>query len=135
MKSVTQASEVLASKTDAAIGLKAAAQVLLRWGASGAASEAILRVSRSVLSKARNQSLDEIKLDRDQLARLSLVLNMHAALRTVFENQENVTGFMAMANSNPWFNGQQPLQVIAGGDFAALYETSKRIDALRGAQW
>lgn len=122
-------------KSDAAIGLKTAAEILRRWGASNTEGESILRVSRSVFSKARNNALSEIKLDRDQLARVSMVLNMHAALRTVFENPDNVVGFMGMANENPFFNGRSPLSVISRGDFPSLYETYKRVDALRGAQW
>lgn len=122
-------------KSDAAIGLKTAAEILRRWGASNTEGESILRVSRSVFSKARNNALSEIKLDRDQLARVSMVLNMHAALRTVFENPANVAGFMGMPNDNPYFNGLSPLSVISPGDFSALYEVYKRVDSLRGAQW
>lgn len=123
------------NKADAAIGLRAAAEILGRWGASNSEGEAVLRVSRSVFSKAKNRALAEIKLDRDQLARVSMVLNMHAALRTIFENPENVAGFMGMSNDNPYFNGRSPLSMISGGDFSTLYETFRRVDTLRGAQW
>ncbi|MDR5865748.1 antitoxin Xre-like helix-turn-helix domain-containing protein [Halomonas koreensis] len=119
----------------AATGLKTAVRILDRWGASGDQVEAILRVSHSTCARARNGSLEAIKLDRDQLARLSYVLNIHAALRIVFDNPENLYGFMGMANHNAFFGGRPPLEVLGGGDFAALYESFKRIDALRGGGW
>ncbi|WP_447556369.1 antitoxin Xre-like helix-turn-helix domain-containing protein [Vreelandella sp. EE22] len=122
-------------KAAAAIGLKAAVRILDKWQASGEQGEAILRVSHSTYARARRGDLSEIKLDSDQLTRISYLLNIHGALRTLFENPDNVYGFVSMANHNPYFNGRSPLEVMGGGDFAALYETFKRIDSLRGAQW
>ncbi|MNY55821.1 hypothetical protein D3C86_1918320 [compost metagenome] len=69
------------------------------------------------------------------MQRISFVLNMHAALRLVFDNPENVYGFAAMANHNAFFNGRTPLEIMAQGDMISLYETFRRIDALRGSQW
>ncbi|UYG01542.1 MULTISPECIES: antitoxin Xre-like helix-turn-helix domain-containing protein [unclassified Halomonas] len=123
------------NKAAAAVGLKTAVRILDKWQASNEQGEAILRVSHSTYARARRGDLAEIKLDSDQLTRVSYLLNIHAALRTLFENPENVYGFVSMANHNPYFNGRTPLEVIGGGDFAALYETFKRLDSLRGAQW
>jgi len=47
-----------------------------------------------------------VRLSQDQLTRASYVLNIHAALRTVFENPENLYGFMAMPNNNPTSTAQ-----------------------------
>ncbi|WP_252108649.1 MULTISPECIES: antitoxin Xre-like helix-turn-helix domain-containing protein [unclassified Halomonas] len=123
------------NKAAAAVGLKTAVRILDKWQASNEQGEAILRVSHSTYARARRGDLTEIKLDSDQLTRVSYLLNIHAALRMLFENPENVYGFVSMANHNPYFNGRTPLDVIGGGDFAALYETFKRLDSLRGAQW
>ncbi|WP_048306137.1 antitoxin Xre-like helix-turn-helix domain-containing protein [Halomonas sp. PR-M31] len=122
-------------KAAAATGLKTAVRILDKWGASGEQGEAILRVSHSTYARARNSSVQTIKLDRDQLTRISYVLNIHAALRLLFDNPENLYGFMKMANDNPYFEGRSPLEILGCGDFSALYEIFKRIDALRGAQW
>ncbi|WP_249976688.1 antitoxin Xre-like helix-turn-helix domain-containing protein [Vreelandella olivaria] len=129
------ANNLVHSKAAAAAGLKAAVRILDKWRATGEQGESILRVSHSTYARARREGLSEIKLDSDQLTRISYVLNIHAALRMLFENPDNVYGFVAMANYNPYFNGRSPLEVIGSGDFAALYETFKRIDSLRGAQW
>nr|WP_299243425.1 antitoxin Xre-like helix-turn-helix domain-containing protein [uncultured Halomonas sp.] len=122
-------------KTAAATGLKTAVRILDKWDASGEQGEAILRVSHSTYARARNGSVQAIKLDRDQLTRISYVLNIHAALRLIFDNPENLYGFMKMANDNPYFEGRSPLEILGSGDFAALYEIFKRIDSLRSAQW
>jgi hypothetical protein len=42
---------------------------------------------------------------------------------------------MQMENHNEFFNGRSPMDVVQGGDMIALYETFRRIDSLRGAQW
>ncbi|MFT6431059.1 MAG: hypothetical protein ACJAXR_000861 [Halopseudomonas sp.] len=123
-------------RTAAATGLRTAVAILDKWGASGEQGEAILRVSHSTYARAkRKDGLVSINLDRDQLTRVSFVLNMHGTLRTVFDNPENVYGFMRMANDNPFFLGRSPLEVLGDGDIVALYETFRRIDVLRGSQW
>lgn len=123
-------------KTIAASGLRTAVAILDKWDATGEQGEAILRVSHSTYARAkRKDGLAAINLDRDQLTRVSFVLNMHAALRTIFDNPENLYGFMRMPNDNAFFFGRSPLDVIGGGDIVAVYETFRRIDALRGGQW
>ncbi|KPB42591.1 Uncharacterized protein AC509_1714 [Pseudomonas amygdali pv. morsprunorum] len=76
-----------------------------------------------------------MSLDNDQIARISLILNVHGALRTIFDNPENVYGFPRMANDNEFFDGRAPLEIMSTGSFINLYETFRRIDVLRGAQW
>jgi hypothetical protein len=73
-----------------------------------------------------------MRLDIDQLQRVSLVLNIHAALRNTFDNQSNVKGFPSLKNDNDFFDGRSPLEVMSKGDLITLYETYKRIDHL---QW
>ncbi|GAA6130030.1 hypothetical protein NBRC116187_03900 [Halopseudomonas sabulinigri] len=123
-------------KTTSATGLRAAVAILDKSGATGEQGEAILRVSHSTYARAkRKDGLAAINLDRDQLTRVSFVLNIHAALRTVFDNPENLYGFMRMPNHNPFFLGRSPLEVMGSGDIVAVYETFRRIDVLRGSQW
>lgn len=129
------AHDISQNKAAAAAGLKAAVRILDKWRASGEQGEAILRVSHSTYARARRGDLVEIKLDSDQLTRISYLLNIHAALRMIFDNPENLYGFVNLVNHNPYFNGRTPLDIIGSGDFAALYETFKRIDSLRGSQW
>ncbi len=124
------------SKSQCVAGLRAALNILDKWQASAEQACRVLRISRSTYTRARqNDSEWTVGLDADQMQRISFVLNIHAALRLVFDNPENVYGFVSMANRNEFFNGRAPLDIIAQGDMISLYETFRRIDALRGAQW
>ena len=122
-----------AKKDMALVGLRTALNILAKWKTSTEQAGNILRVSRSTISRARTDKA--VSLDEDQLKRVSLVLNIHSALRMLFDNPANVYGFMQMENHNEFFNGRSPLDVVQGGDMIALYETFRRIDSLRGAQW
>ncbi|MBL4832837.1 MAG: hypothetical protein JKY26_02595 [Pseudomonas sp.] len=128
--------EISSQKTTSATGLRTAVAILDKWGATGEQGEAILRVSHSTYARAkRKDGLTSISLDRDQLTRVSFVLNIHAALRTIFDNPDNLYGFMRMPNENAFFLGRSPLEVMGSGDIVAVYETFRRIDVLRGSQW
>jgi len=132
---VTSAAPEL-TKAHGVTGLRAAVGVLEKWQASSDQACRILRISRSTYTRAKQRDPDwSVGLDADQMQRISFVLNIHAALRVVFDNPENVYGFPAMANDNEFFNGRTPLEIMAQGDMISLYETFRRIDTLRGAQW
>lgn len=123
-------------RSKSATGLKAAVAILEKWGASGEQVAAILRVSRSTYARAKRPDPEwRVSLDDDQLTRISLVLNIHATLRMLFDNPTNLYGFMGMANHNTPFHGKSPLETISGGGILALYEAFRHIDCLRGAQW
>ncbi|WP_411960799.1 antitoxin Xre-like helix-turn-helix domain-containing protein [Pseudomonas mandelii] len=124
------------TKAQCVTGLRAAVGILEKWSASSDQACHILRISRSTYTRARQRDPAwSVTLDSDQMQRISFVLNIHAALRLVFDNPDNVYGFPSMANHNEFFNGRSPLEIMAQGDMISLYETFKRIDVLRGAQW
>jgi hypothetical protein len=124
------------SKRQCAAGLRAALNILDKWRATAEQACRVLRISRSTYTRAsQNAPSWTVSLDSDQMQRISLVLNIHAALRVVFDNPDNVYGFPRMENHNEFFNGRKPLDVMAQGDMISLYETFRRIDTLRGAQW
>ncbi len=124
------------TKNQCVTGLRAAVGILEKWSASSDQACRILRISRSTYTRARQRDPSwAVALDADQMQRISFVLNIHATLRLVFDNPENVYGFPSMANDNEFFNGRTPLEIMAQGDMISLYETFRRIDVLRGAQW
>lgn len=124
------------SRSQGVVGLRTALRILDKWKASGDQACRMLRISRSTYTRARQDDAEwSVALDLDQMQRISFVLNIHAALRTLFDNPDNVYGFPSMDNHNAFFNGRKPLDVMAQGDMISLYETFRRIDALRGAQW
>ena len=111
--------------------LRTALRVLEKWKATTEQASNVLRVSRSSIS--RIQQGKGVELDCDQLERASIVLNCHASLRLVFDNPENVYGFVGMENHNDFFNGRKPLEIMAQGDLMSLLETYKRIVEFCGA--
>lgn len=124
------------TKNQCVTGLRAAVGILEKWAASSEQACRILRISRSTYTRARQRDADwSVALDADQMQRISFVLNIHATLRLIFDNPQNVYGFPSMINDNEFFNGRTPLEIMSQGDMIALYETFRRIDALRGAQW
>src|SRR5699024_6522788 len=110
-----------------------AANIMEKRGANQEQIVSTLRISASTIARAKANKQAAFKLDADQLERISYVPNIHAALRTPFENPENIYGFAAMPNQNTLFNGRAPLEIMAQGSFANLYETYRHIDGLRGA--
>jgi hypothetical protein len=133
----TTANAPALSKNKCTTGLKVALRILEKWNASVKQACAILRVSPSTVARAKSVegTAWSINLDSDVMQRISIVLNIHSALRLVFDNPENVYGFPSMKNHNEFFNGRSPLEIMAQGDFISLYETYRRIDSIRGAQW
>lgn len=124
------------SKKQCATGLRAALDILDKWQASREQACGVLRISLSTCIRSQiDDPASSVALDLDQMQRISIVLNMHAALRRVFDNPENVYGFPAMVNEDDFFNGRAPIEIMAQGDMTSLYETFRRIDALRSAQW
>ncbi len=117
-----------------AIGLRTAVKILERWKASPNQVQRVLRISRATLHRIKAGS-DVSRLDCDQLDRISMVLNIHATMRTVFENPANVYGFMGFKNGNEFFNGRSPLDIIAQGNMMAFIEAYRRIDGMRNGLW
>jgi hypothetical protein len=122
------------SRSIAATGLKAALNILSKWGCSPEQQWNILGMKRATYYKNNDQP-EKANLSNDQIERLSYLLNIHAALRVVYDNPVNVYGFMSMSNDNPFFNGRSPLDIISTGNFGYLYETFKRVDVLRSGGW
>jgi hypothetical protein len=119
------------TKDQCVAGLCAAVDILDKWGASTDQACGVLRISRSTFVRTKQRAPEwSVTLDPDQLQRISFVLNIHAALRLIFDNPKNVYGFVSMANNNDFFNGRSPLEIMAQGDIDSLSETFHRIDAL-----
>ncbi|MBE8233129.1 MAG: DUF2384 domain-containing protein [Endozoicomonadaceae bacterium] len=116
------------------VAFTTANNILVSWGCSGVQIQTILKLQKANYYKFKSAP-ESARFSDDQLERVSYILNIHQALRIIFSNPENVTGFMSNKNHNEYFNGRTPLEVIESGLFSSLYEVFKRIDALRGGLW
>nr|WP_314876907.1 antitoxin Xre-like helix-turn-helix domain-containing protein [uncultured Pseudomonas sp.] len=118
------------TEQQATTGLKVALRIIGGWEATQVQACRILRISPSTYRRATRGFAAGQRLDHDQQQRIGLVLGIHASLRSVFSNQENVKGFPGLKNDNPFFAGRSPLEVMSSGDMISLYETFKRIEHL-----
>ncbi|RMM41777.1 hypothetical protein ALQ78_00457 [Pseudomonas syringae pv. aptata] len=115
-------------------GLKVALRIIRAWQATPAQACSILRISASTFRRV-SQGVDAgRRLDLDQQQRIGIVLDIHACLRTVFDNQANIQGFPGLANHNPFFEGRSLIETMANGDMISLHETYKRIEQLQLGQ-
>ncbi len=69
-------------------------------------------------------------ISEEQQDRISLILDIHATLRSVFSNPASQHGLMRMRNNNSFFNGRTPLEISGSGDFKDLYEIWHRVKSL-----
>lgn len=89
--------------------------------------------SSSMLHRFENTP-EKLATRPDLEMRLSLLLNIHQALRLLFRNPENVYGYMSLVNHNVPFNGQRPLD-IATRDIVGLIRVHDTLDGMRGGRW
>ena len=88
-----------------------------------------------------NQALAILKLDPDlpfpevlsdeQCERVTFVLNIHSDLDTVFDDPDDIYGYMARPHDDPYYNGQSPLELISSGDLTVFGRICWHIDAMR----
>lgn len=109
-----------------AVGFNVALRILSGWRATPFQACQILRISLSTYRRGPQPGIRR-RLDVDQQQRISIVLNIHAHLRVLFNNQDNVRGFVGLKNDNPFFEGRSPLQIMAQGGMIPLLETYRRI--------
>lgn len=121
-------------KNNDQVGLKVAMNILNKWNCSEQEKMSLLGVSRSTLHKYQNNPFSA-RVSQDLLERVSYLLNIHSSLKILFENDENVYGFVRMPNSNYYFNGATPMDIMSKGAVGSLYEVHNQINTLRGGQW
>ncbi|MES2823731.1 MAG: MbcA/ParS/Xre antitoxin family protein [Pseudomonadota bacterium] len=128
----TQVLNLPANAAQAAVGT--VLNILDKWSCSEKEKMALLGIGRSTLHKYQAAPASA-RLSADLLERISYLLNIHAVLRILFENPENVYGFVRLPNNNPFFNGKAPIEILSTGLMSALYEVHRHLDALRDGQF
>lgn len=118
------------STSFASAGFETACSILSLWECSSNQVQCILQLSKTSYHQFK-EAPDTVKLNNEQLERISYILNIHYALRCLFSNQKNVRSFMKMKNNNDFFRGRSPLEIIEDGGILEFSEVSKRINALQ----
>ncbi|MGI2227685.1 hypothetical protein [Shewanella frigidimarina] len=110
----------------AKVGMEAALTILDKWKCTQAQVQAVLNLPENY----KSLDLDTLKINREQIERISYILNIHASLRSTFSNPENVYGFMNMANNNEYFNGRKPIDLICNGEIEGFKSLTYYVDSL-----
>jgi hypothetical protein len=69
-------------------------------------------------------------LSFDTLERISLILGIYKALHILFPNEALANQWVRMANSNPLFGDQAPIELMTGS-IDGLYQTRRLLDGRR----
>ncbi|WP_076416847.1 hypothetical protein [Shewanella sp. UCD-KL12] len=107
-------------------GVTTVLNILIKWQCSKHQIACLLLVPADF----EVQDLEAMSFSQEQQERVSYILNIHAGLRSIFSNPENIYGFMNMSNHNPPFNGDKPIDFLMNGGNAEFEAVIKSIDSL-----
>ena len=62
--------------------------------------------------------------------RIALILQIESALHVVFNNPDNINGFMNFRNKHALFDGRRPLDVVAEGDIHTLKRIAEHVKGM-----
>jgi len=120
---------VFASRAHAIAGMKAAFKLMDLWGLGK--SEMIILLGEPTSRTYHNWKNGEVKtVPADTLRRIGYLMGIHKGLRLLFQNPENIYGWVRRSNDD--FGGQSPLQRMLGGDMTDLAYVRQYLDAARG---
>jgi hypothetical protein len=108
------------------VAMGTALQILEKWGCNQQQIQAVLRLPESY----SDLDFEQVNFSREQVERVSYILNIHASLSTLFSNPENVYGFMNMVNLNQPFNGTRPIDFIYNSEIDKFKILFVHIDQL-----
>lgn len=110
-------------------GLLVANRIAVRWGCSPKQRSSIFAIRESDLRVLKQENY-HFPISETQAVRISFVLNIHASLRTIFLNNENVYGYISMHNHNHFFGGCTPLSIIETGKLEDIEKVATHIIGL-----
>jgi uncharacterized protein (DUF2384 family) len=112
-----------------AVALFRAALNLFRlWSISDEQASVILDLPKRTY--ARWKAGDVGRVSRDGQARLSNLMGIHKALRTIF--RDPARGYAWIRTPNEIFEGRSALEVMLGGEITDLMRVRRYLDAERG---
>lgn len=95
--------------------------------------------TRSLLGGISSGSFYAVKkrppktLDADQLTRISLLIGIYKALNILYSSKL-ADAWMTLANANPMFAGDSPLNYLKKGGIPAFVRVRQLLDARRGGR-
>jgi len=114
---------------EAAAMFRAVLNLFRLWDVSDERAAIILDLNRRTY--ARWKAGDLGRIGRDGKARLSNLIGIHKALRTIF--RDAARGYAWIKAPNEIFDGRSALDVMLGGELTDLMRVRRYLDAERGA--
>lgn len=116
------------TESEAAVLFRAALNLLRLWGVNDEQGSVILDLPKRTY--ARWKAGDVGRISRDGQARLSNLMGIHKALRTLF--REPARGYAWIKAPNEVFAGRSALEVMLGGEMTDLMRVRRYLDSERG---
>ncbi len=113
---------------EAAAMFRAVVALFAKWDITD--DQAAILLDVPVRSYRRWKAGEQGRIDRDGKARLSNLMGIHKALRTMFREPER--SYRWIKASNDAFRGASALDVMLGGELTDLMRVRRYLDAERG---
>jgi Protein of unknown function (DUF2384) len=117
------------SDEEAAATFRAALNLFRLWSLTDEQAATLLDLP--VRSYRRWKAGEIGRMDRDTKARLSNLIGIHKALRTIFSEPHR--GYAWMQATNSAFGGRTALEVMLGGEMTDLIRVRRYLDRERGS--
>lgn len=104
-----------------------------KWHCTTEEALILLGLKRSTWFKYKN-SPEHAIFSHDITERISYILNIHAALRILFSNQESVHQWVRKPNNAPFYNGRSAMDIMLQGRVVDLWAVASRLNAERGGK-
>lgn len=122
---------VTRSQQPEVVALKTVITILDKWNCTVEEKTALLGIKRSTYFKYV-KSPESANIDVNLLERLSYILNIHGALRILFNNPDSVYGWVRKPNKAPLFDNKSALELMLDGKVSNLSDVSRYLNAQRG---
>lgn len=113
---------------EAAAMFRAAVNLMRLWGVTD--SQAAVLLDLPVRTFARWKADGAGRMGRDGKARLSNLMGIHKALRSIFREPQR--GYDWVRKPNAMFAGKTALDIMLGGELTDLMRVRRALDAERG---
>ncbi|WP_305967441.1 antitoxin Xre-like helix-turn-helix domain-containing protein [Marinobacter salsuginis] len=112
------------------VALKGFFNICTEWRCSSEEA-ALLLGGVSVETLSRYQTLPHQKLERETLKRISYVLGIYKALRTLYPTAERANHRIRLPTDDSPFNGQSALEYMSEGSLERLRQARQYFEALK----
>ena len=113
---------------EAAAMFRAAVNLMRLWGVTD--TQAALLLDLPARTYARWKADGAGRMGRDGKARLSNLMGIHKALRSIFREPQR--GYDWVRKPNAMFGGRTALDIMLGGELTDLMRVRRALDAERG---